>query len=378
MNGALFVAASSGALVGSAFALASLSAIGCRDIAGIEDIELTTDAGADASSRCGDVSSDAKNCGACGHDCRGALCTDGFCEPQILTSFQDFGYVNLTLDGDELHIATFLEVASCKVSSCTESVRTTRYVGNKGQIYAAAFSGDTAYYAILTATTGGKLGPGAIFSRQGTKSEKTLVTDVDDPWSIVVQGNTLFWSDGGPREMHGKFGSCELPDCTTKTILKDELVGLGVIYVDGDDLYYVAEATLDLGIFHCSIAKACTDAKLLDSGEAFNSLTYDVFFDKKTFYLSNGKREVWQIGLNGKETLLATAQNQPYGLWTRDGTLYGVNHAASDVWKLDLGPPAGKPVIVAPNQSQPSQVVVDDTWIYWGNDGDGTIKRTPK
>ncbi len=55
----------------SFLAAAALLALGC---------------GADSSSSCGDTTSDPHNCGGCGHDCRGAACTKGICEPVVLAT----------------------------------------------------------------------------------------------------------------------------------------------------------------------------------------------------------------------------------------------------------------------------------------------------
>ena len=71
-------------------ALASTGLIACSLLTSLDD--LRGDAGSDATSdapQCAaDTSSDAHNCGACGHDCCGGQCVNGLCQPLVLASQQ--------------------------------------------------------------------------------------------------------------------------------------------------------------------------------------------------------------------------------------------------------------------------------------------------
>jgi hypothetical protein len=69
--------------VGSTLAVIALSLMGCTFV---QEFQLNGDGGITAPG-CGD-SSDANNCGACGHSCLGGACTAGKCAPVVLASGQ--------------------------------------------------------------------------------------------------------------------------------------------------------------------------------------------------------------------------------------------------------------------------------------------------
>lgn len=52
-------------------------------------------------SACVDLESDSENCGACGHDCLGGDCTAAECQPSIVASAGEYGYIGeLTVSGE--------------------------------------------------------------------------------------------------------------------------------------------------------------------------------------------------------------------------------------------------------------------------------------
>ena len=64
------------------------------------------DAGSDASCGAASLQSDPSNCGACGHDCLGGLCTSGQCQPVALVPAQP-GPFGLTLTADRVYWSNF-------------------------------------------------------------------------------------------------------------------------------------------------------------------------------------------------------------------------------------------------------------------------------
>lgn len=55
------------------------------DAPGVEP-DAAIDAASDADASCGDVQTDPKNCGSCGHDCLGGACQAGACRPFVMAS----------------------------------------------------------------------------------------------------------------------------------------------------------------------------------------------------------------------------------------------------------------------------------------------------
>lgn len=61
------------------------------------------DAGGDAGSCTTTPLTDARNCGACGHDCAGGVCADGKCQPYVVVSDTNASYASLVMDDTNLY-----------------------------------------------------------------------------------------------------------------------------------------------------------------------------------------------------------------------------------------------------------------------------------
>ncbi|HEX4404321.1 MAG TPA: hypothetical protein VH560_05805 [Polyangia bacterium] len=59
------------------------------------------------------------------------------------------------------------------------------------------------------------------------------------------------------------------------------------------------------------------------------------------------------------------------------GTLYWTERATGAVKSLATTSPGGAPTLVASGQSMPGVLAVDDTNVYWANDGDKSLEKAP-
>src|SRR5206468_1143938 len=63
---------------------------------------------------CADTTSDAKNCGYCGHDCLGSKCTNGTCDDKVLASGLD-NPNGITVDATYVYLTIYSSGAVLRV-----------------------------------------------------------------------------------------------------------------------------------------------------------------------------------------------------------------------------------------------------------------------
>lgn len=190
----------------------ALAFVGCQLLAELDDRTVTedaavqTDAAVEAGdagcdmcgSACANLAKDPKNCGYCGHDCRGAPCTNGVCPALQVATF-----VNATavaIDDANLYVSDQtgihalpkgggpqmnLGVASCRALTAAS-----------GHVFAA-----TSYSVLDVTTDGGALGQQVLFVRDaggGTAINLDVKTDLPAVFWSTTKG-LLAVIDGGPK-----------------------------------------------------------------------------------------------------------------------------------------------------------------------------------
>jgi hypothetical protein len=109
----------------------------------------------------------------------------------------------------------------------------------------------------------------------------------------------------------------------------------------------------------------------------------DLVADNLTVYWVNSGGDVEALAKSlagAPPTILATGQSHPQHMTLDDSNVYWTNQGAvggqgSVAMASKLG---GTPITLASNQSSPSAIAVDNTGVYWTNLGDGTIKMIPR
>jgi hypothetical protein len=288
--------------------------------------------GGDGGNCVADTQNDGKNCGRCGHDCVGGKCNAGVCAPVVIAPA--LGRPNaIALDATNAYVTTYAD----------------------GKVYKVPKDGSLQPVALV---------PGQSYSQ-----------------GIVIDGTTLFWAnndyivDGGAGQVGGVW-KCALPACTTPVLVaaNDQphyptVVG-GQVYFSsvGDD----------------SISVALPDAgarKLTTTGRPYGlsvDATHAYFTNSTNFFLRtliNGDGGTEQVGpLNGFAWGLTAIDNdRVYWAFWDDPPGFG-GHVLS-AQKSNL---AAAPITYSTSADKGSlAVTVDDTYVYWANEGTFTSDMNP-
>jgi hypothetical protein len=309
---------------------------------------------------------DPKNCGACGHDCQGAPCLGGACQP-ILVAGQQSGPAYVALDDTAVY--------------WTNS-------GN-GTVWRANKDG------------GGRM---------------QLAGGQQTPWVIAVRRGQVYWSQNGSggaivtvpatggvaRELSGPQPSprgLAIDDSYVYFVTEDPDAGtVQRMLLDGGDLSILAsdqqspkEVVLtpaaifwsnpgDGTIMRLPMAAAGVDPTIVASGlgTPFGLATDGTFLYWTSHPTSTPDAgAVGRASFDGKQKqFLASAQPLPRGIAVDATYAYFTNEVEGTVKRVPVG--GGTVVTLASGQVQPWGIALDDTFVYWAARGGGNVLRVAK
>ncbi len=284
--------------------------------------DAIADAGCDA-----DFTTNAQNCGGCGHDCLGGTCSDGTCAPVVLASGLDRPY--------------YVAVSSAHVYATDyghgKVIRIAVPHGNSPETFAEGLStplrivlsSDQAYYETSNAvrrcslTTSLPCPSGGSIVRSG----------LSNPRGLALDATRVFFTDNGDIYQ-------SLPDGGSWTPIQsaDTLWVMGIAS-DGTTVFFTDRYGNQ--VFKCSAATGC----------------------------NNFPSTVAQGQLN--PDAIVVYKNMLY--WTARGTTGNFTDGAIRACNTSS---CTSPIDIATNQFSPGEVAVDDSGIYWTVYGDGTTQGT--
>lgn len=309
-----------------------------------------------------DTTSDAANCGACGHDCDGGTCVASMCQP--------------------VHVAD------------PPGTSTGPWNGF------LAVGPSNVYFSYAATPTGGV----ALAPKDGS-SCSCIECDVGEPREIVTDSTSVYWSNPGINELK----SAPLGGGTPSTLWSGS-VGSAVA-VDASHVYWwdsssntVMMADLD-GSSPTTVASGQPNVHSIaaHSGHVFWTSGNDVV----GIDISGGSHTTFASGLNSPRTV-ATDGSHVYwmiGNWdvannelqripvgggsvevvanasayaiTLDAThVYCADNYNGDIWRV---PKAGGTVeVLATGQPYPFDIAVDDTAVFWSSETDGGVGKVAK
>jgi hypothetical protein len=333
---------------------------------------------------CYDTYVDPHNCGTCGHDCRGAACAGGLCQPDTLASnlgSVDFvrltatdlffttggggqvgtcplggcpggnatillsafphGFIGLALDASNFYTADTISgnMVTCPFTGCGVPP-TQGAVGPGGSLGNGVFVFGGTVYWVDQANAANAGGSGAIWTANvnGT-SPANIAPNLADPIDVLVDGANAYWT----VSQAGHIDTCALSNCKVSQIAVSQK-GPQYLATDGQLLYWTNDGS----------GNGTPDGSVVQSS-----------FDGKT------------------QVTIAGNLPSPRGLVVDSGYVYWanfVNHnsGSGTVMKCPVGAPCATPTVLAQGLRAPFGVATDALYVYWGDDGDGTIMRVAK
>jgi hypothetical protein len=358
----------------------AMTASGCAALLGLD--EPTFDAAVEAGTRdaCAvDLTSDPAHCGRCGHDCRGAPCTGGLCTPSRLSEGE--GYVfQLRADETHLYFLSFDRWMLTRIDKDGGSRIELLPEGGLQEPTGLALDPTHAYY---TAYGAGNTIPSRHGVRRVPKGGGTPETfetcntayglAVDEEFVFVVTAVCggdprvrRFPKDGGPPE-----------DSFDDERMQYSYAEYGYADDDATRLYWVSAT--DVMSLPKDFAPDAAPERIAsrppepDAGtfqavrvdDRIYALLHDrlVAIDKTSRTMVVLARD---LAAQGGRAAIDVDATHVYFTQPKAGIVGRVPRAGGDVETIARG------------QSQPAGIVVDDTWVFWTNAGDGTVLRAAK
>jgi hypothetical protein len=292
---------------------------------------------------------DPHNCGACGHDCLGAPCVDGMCQPLELAApttplpETQPGNGFLALDGDYVYFTyQYGTAGGVAMAPKDGSAAPTCIVCAEGEpreivvANGAVYWTDIALAKVRTAPTAGTPATVLIHSSVGTP--------------IAVTAEQVFWYE--PSAL--KIMAAQL-DGTSPTIIATEQPGVESIVAREGFVYW----TTDIGVMVTDVTGAAAPAALADGQDHPRSLALST---SRAFWTETGPQRIWKVVLAGG-TPEPFAEAAAFAIALDGDYVYGADNAGGEIWKLSKG--GGAPEILATGQARPFDIAVDEWAVYW-------------
>lgn len=349
---------------------ASLEDGEARDaVAADRDANLNRDAdssGDDAAIRhpCNETRSDPFNCGACGHDCLGGLCSAGKCDPLVIAD--EPGEPREIAVDDAYVYWTNRGASSVRRAPLRGGLATTIYAGSPEAPLGDGLvrNGNDIYFSI-------KVPAGGVFkcpiSGCGNAGPEPVIATVDSPEFIAIVGNVLLVSE---HIFNGRIGRCTLPCAGGLAFAEARESFPGFIAAEGDATYWstILQSPGNLrAIFGTGPARTLVAQ---DSVAQIAIQGAEVFFALR----GSGIRATARDGGVVRRLFESTTPTERFAI---DGSDVYFSNPAVTGGRILRCPLAGCaiPTAVASFQANPFAVVTDASSLLWANRGDGQTGR---
>jgi hypothetical protein len=372
---------------GACALLVALAPSGCNLILGLTDVPVPDDSGgslspsgtsADASadgaggSSCGDTRSDAHNCGRCGHDCLGGLCSASACEPAALVPpgvspwglAQDATYLYWTDSNTNSLERTDKTTGATDVLNHGTTFFPTQVVLDDSGIYWGDATG-----VWRCPTTGCSLNPPVLVASNDAADQALVV-------SLAVDTASVFWVEGTGYVFTAAKGGTNLSATRLWAASAGSKALTTGVASDGTEVYFTATDGW--------LRTVPADGGATQNVGALNSYgSFGVAVDDVNVYWavsdpSHGLIEEAPKSAVSPTTALASGQFAPRFVatdgtnvyWVADGSsAAGMGDAGTTEAVLGCSRASCAPTTLGSGYSSVQAIVGDDSAVYWTDNG---------
>ncbi len=319
---------------------------------------------------------DALNCGICGHSCAGTSCSSGACQPAVIVSGLDHPR-GLAVDASRLFWTTSVSSGTV-MSAPLAGGNPTILAQNQNYPMGIAVDSTTVFWGTASSIAKVAKNGGSVTTLANERGDKIAVDGANVYW-IKIQ-----YPNGAVQSVPVDGGSVS----TFYTSSTDTPAGVAT---NGTDVFWASSGMAygGGGYYPSTVNKIPVGGGSLVE---LNNLAgccsvFDLAIDSSSvYYVGQGHgsttngwlRSVQQDGSG--DVLLGLVDPSPKALAVDDCCVYGTAGGASQNEGVVFRVPktGGTVDIMANHQNSPRAIVVDASYLYWINEGDGTIVRSPK
>jgi hypothetical protein len=319
-----------------------------------------------------DLAMDRSHCGRCGRSCLGGTCSQGRCQPFVLSKARFSA--SLLVEGSTLYFSeqgspeqTFHDGTIARLDLDRPGTTTVMLSGlrnpralavNPSTVY---WADDFGYGAAPKQPLDGGYGP--LWSVNASNGR-----------TVAVTPNRVFATSGSAPYLYSSTLQGSDVDLSSVAQAMDEIVA------DASYLY-----VFSYGVKRYTLVDSLPDPDsaltLYASGSSQCASKHEnhLYWTADTSFATPASEgRVIKTPVDGTASLvIAERQGGPVGVAADDSYVYWANYFAGTVMKAPVM--GGAAVVLAQDQDRPMSVAVDDTSVYWTNHGiDGSIMRIRK
>jgi hypothetical protein len=329
-----------------------------------------------------DLASDAKNCGACGHDCGPSACLSSKCDATRVAAGQAHP-TSIAIDAANVYwtnrVPSTGSVMQCAIDGC------------KGLPQELATGQGSPDYLVTSSWAGEPAVVWATPDDASVNAARPLGSARNDPpikkggypelRAIGAGGGDFFIASGS------LILKCRVDDLANQCpfVTSGDAAGVGAIAVDAEE--GVVYWTIPDGVASASVAAPAAGRNLVVAGASL----YALGLDAQNVYATQRTDPGGLISAakshpdgGGQPRQIDPGRHGPRGLAVDGAFAYYVTAGtgAKDGMLIRVGIRDASVLVLADGLDNPSGVAVHDAYVYWTNSGttdaDGSVMRVPK